>query len=307
MNIKKIILTLLILILIGGGLYFFFTRNKETAPVSNDTTDTTEVTKPEDVMEQKPYTVIGQSVEQRPIEAYRFGTGEKTIVYVGAMHGGYEWNSALLSYDLIDYLTANPTRIPENVSVVVIPVANPDGLARVVGTSERFEATDAPQFNFADEVSIDDPVVAGRFNAHKVDLNRNFACKWQPRAVWRSYDVNAGTAAFSEPESAALRDFFLAENPVGVIFFHSASNGVYTSFCGDDPLPGTVQLLDAYSKASGYTRYDDYPYYEVTGDAADWLSTEGIPAITIELATHTAVEWDKNLKGFEAVLKLYSK
>ena len=292
-DMKKTLITILVLFVLGGVAYFL----------------TTAYTKPEIVKltDTKSYEVIGTSVDGREIQAYRFGTGEHTLVYIGAIHGGYEWNTALLSYKLIDYLVDNPENIPNNISVVVIPVANPDGLAKVVGMGERFDATDAPQFDFADEVSINDLVVAGRFNANGVDINRNFDCKWQPKAVWRAETIDAGTTVFSEPEAIALRNFFISEKPKAVVFFHSASNGVYTSFCEDGPLQGTVELLATYSGASGYTRFDDFPYYEVTGDAADWLATRGIPAISVELETHSVIEWEKNLAGIEAMFALYSK
>ncbi len=292
---KTLIISILLTLFVIGGIIYFLTRNTTPpAPVDSQ-------------LNAKPYKVIGTSVDGREIQAYRFGTGERRIIYIGALHGGYEWNTALLSYELVDYLTANPGSIPGNISVVVIPVANPDGLAKVVGTSERFNSADAPQFDYADKVSINDPVVAGRFNANGVDINRNFDCNWQAKAIWRTNQINAGTKPFSEPESAALRDFLLAEKPVAVVFFHSASNGVYTSFCEGSPLPGTVELLAAYSKASGYARFDEYPYYEVTGDAADWLATKGIPAITAELKTHDMIEWEKNLAGIKAMFELYSK
>ncbi|PIR45377.1 MAG: hypothetical protein COV09_01840 [Candidatus Vogelbacteria bacterium CG10_big_fil_rev_8_21_14_0_10_50_13] len=294
---KNTIIILIILVLIGGGIYYF-TRSTATAPGNEVATTTVASTTP-----TQEYEVIGQSVSGRDILAYRFGAGEKEVVFVGALHGGYEWNSALLSYELIDYFKANPTAIPVGVRVAIIPVANPDGLAVVVGTSSRFAAADAPQFDFADEVKFSDPVVASRFNQNGVDLNRNFDCEWQPKAVWRDYQTKAGSAAFSEPEAKALRDFLLAEQPVSVIFYHSASNGVYTSFCGEaDPLVGTVSLLSTYATASGYPRYDVYPYYEVTGDAADWLSTQGIPAITVELSTHESIDWNRNLAGVKAIL-----
>jgi len=299
---RNLIIALIVLVLIGGGIYYFTKDNNldySGQPTATTTATTTTIAE---------FEVIGQSVAGREIKAYRFGTGAKTVVFVGALHGGYEWNSALLSYELIDHLKANPAIIPSDVRVVVIPVANPDGLAKVMGTAERFAAADAPQFDFADEVKFSDPVVAGRFNGNGVDLNRHFDCQWQAKAVWRDYQTKAGSAAFSEPEAAALRDFLLAEKPVGVIFYHSASNGVYTSYCGQaDPLPGTVKLLSAYASASGYPRYDSYPYYEVTGDAADWLSTKGIPAVTVELATHESTDWSKNLAGVKAVLSLYSQ
>ena len=297
---KNTIIAILGLALIGVAVYFltdgFKGKDVELEPREEITVDEVNV----------PYTAIGTSTESREIKAYTFGEGDKTLVYVGAMHGGYEWNSALLSYALIDYLQGNPERIPSDVRVVVIPVANPDGLAKVVGTSDRFKVSDAPQFDYADEVEITSIVVQGRFNANGVDLNRNFDCKWQPEAIWRTNKVSAGSSAFSEPEARALRDFLLKEKPEAVVFYHSASNGVFASFCEGDALQGTVDLLSAYSAASGYPRFDEYPYYEITGDVADWLSTQNIPAITVELETHDVAEWEKNLAGVEAMFKLYS-
>ena len=257
--------------------------------------------------QQNPYKVIGTSIEGREIQAYRFGSGEKQLMFVGAIHGGYEWNTALLAYKLIDHLTENPDVVPEGMRVTVIPVANPDGLAKVVGTSERFEAEDAPQFAFADEVDLDSVVVQGRFNANGVDLNRNFDCRWTKDAIWRTHPVDPGTEPFSEPEAVVLRDFFLEEMPHAVIFFHSASGGVYTSFCVDDPLPETNRLLKVYSEASGYKDYGDFQqHYEINGDAGDWLSKIGVASIAVELTTHDTVEWEKNWRGIEAALGIYS-
>src|SRR5450759_3763146 len=79
------------------------------------------------------HVVIGQSVEGRTIDAYTYGTGATRLGFVGGMHGGYEWNSILLAYDLMDYLTAHPEIIPANLSITVIPDANPDGVYKVLG------------------------------------------------------------------------------------------------------------------------------------------------------------------------------
>ena len=321
---KNIIIKIVILVALGLGIFYLIGGvNRDTAlpeEVKEEVVDDNEdlIVDSEEAVDgvvdevvegesdSVSFEVIGTSVEGRELQAYSFGEGEKTLVYVGALHGGYEWNSALLAYEMIDYFTENRDAIPEDVKVVVIPVANPDGLHKVVGTSLRFVAEDAPQFDFASEISLEDTVAMARFNANEVDLNRNFDCEWQKDATWRDYTVSAGTEAFSEPETAALRDFLLDVEPEAVVFYHSASNGIYTSFCGGDPLPGTEELLSLYSEASGYKKHDDYTYYEVTGDAADWLSTQGIPAITVELSTHTVVELDKNISGVEAMLEFYS-
>jgi len=42
-------------------------------------------------------TVIGSSVESRPIEVFTFGTGEIDLLFVGGVHGGYEANSVRLA------------------------------------------------------------------------------------------------------------------------------------------------------------------------------------------------------------------
>src|SRR3972149_1443892 len=52
--------------------------------------------------------IIGMSVSGRKIEAYTVGNGPQHIVFVGGIHGGYEWNSVLLAYTFLDYIAANP-------------------------------------------------------------------------------------------------------------------------------------------------------------------------------------------------------
>jgi len=241
--------------------------------------------------------VIGASVEGRALEAYTYGSGEEALAFVGGIHGGYEWNSVLLSYELMDYLAANPSVIPANMRVVVIPSANPDGVAKIVGKEGRFSAADVTA---ADQAP-------GRFNANGVDLNRNFGCKWQPEATWRGNKVSAGTAAFSEPEAQALRDFFLKTRPKAAVFFHSQANAVYASECTEGVLPETLAVMNAYAGAAGYPAVASFDAYPVTGDVEGWLASIGIPALSVELSSHEAVEWAKNRLGVEALLKQYGK
>lgn len=243
---------------------------------------------------------IGTSVLGKPIEAYTYGTGDAHILFVGGIHGGYEWNSVLLSYELMDYLETHSALIPADVRITVIPSANPDGIVAVLGTAERFtlEAT---------RTLPDNPAGKGRFNANNVDLNRNFDCKWQPESSWRGTSVSAGDSPFSEPEAQAIRDFVLEKNPVAAIFFHSKSDAVYASECEEGILPGTRTLMNTYATASGYKAVDVFDAYEITGDVEGWLASIGIPAVTVELATHETVEWTKNLPAIRAVINLYSE
>lgn len=242
---------------------------------------------------------IGASVQGRTLKAYTYGDGEKHLVFVGGVHGGYEWNSVLLAYQFMDYLGQPQNAIPADVRVTVIPSANPDGVYAVVGVEGRFTAADVPTGEAA--------TVVGRFNARGVDLNRNFDCKWKPESMWRGSTVNGGSAAFSEPESRAIRDFVLKNDPDAVIFWHSQSNAVYASECEAGILPSTLNIMHAYSRAAGYKAVEAFDAYEITGDAEGWLASIGIPAITVELQTHETIEWERNLAGIKAMFELYSE
>lgn len=242
--------------------------------------------------------VIGTSVEGRVIESYTYGTGDTRLVFVGGIHGGYEWNSVVLAYEVIDYLTANQSVIPKNLMVTIIPSANPDGVFKIVGKEGRFSATDVPSKG---------STAPGRFNANQVDLNRNFDCKWQSKSTWKSKVVSAGTKAFSEPEAATLRDFVIKNTPDAFVFWHSQSGAVYASRCEEGTLPETLVLMNTYAKASGYKAVETFDAYQTTGDAEAWLAKIGIPAITVELTTHETIELEKNLRGMKALFEYYRK
>lgn len=245
--------------------------------------------------------VVGSSVLNRDIEVYEFGKSneeEKHVIFVGGIHGGYEWNTVLLAWEFIDYLKENPDFIPDGVKVSIVPSLNPDGVHKVIeSTSERFEAVDVPPLEMT---------LAGRFNANEVDLNRNFDCNWQPESTWRGEIVDAGSEAFSEPEAKAIKDLVESKDPVAVVFWHSAAGAVYGSECNEGILADTVGIMNAYAVATGYTAVQSFDHYEITGDAEGWLASIGVPSITVELTNHQDLEWEKNLAGMEAVLQYFA-
>ena len=239
--------------------------------------------------------IIGTSAGGRPITSYRFGFGSQTIVLVGGIHGGYEWNTILLAYEMLDYFLANPDRVPANVSLYIIPSANPDGQFQVTGADGRFTRE-----------NISGNIESGRFNANQVDLNRNWACDWQREAIWGNTLVSGGTIPFSEPETGALRTFLLRVKPHIVIFWHSKADGIYVGGCGTVNQPAK-DIAQIYGTASGYAVYDEFTAYAVTGDASDWLVTQNIPSFTVELETRSQTEWSENLAGVLALLDYYGR
>ncbi|OGC80727.1 hypothetical protein A2943_02465 [Candidatus Adlerbacteria bacterium RIFCSPLOWO2_01_FULL_51_16] len=291
---KTALIAIVLIVIVGAGIYFvpkYFSgpagQEQPTPPVTEQATTT----------ERAAVEAIGKSVEERDITAYHYGTGETELLFVGGIHGGYSWNTVLVAYELMDYLAANPGAIPENITVTVIPVLNPDGLNKIVGTAGRFEASDVPQGS----------TVSGRFNANNVDLNRNFDCEWQASGTWQNTKVSGGSKAFSEPESAAIKAFIEAHKPSAAIVWYSAAGGVFASNCNEGVLPETLALTNAYAKASGYKAYETFDFYSITGDMVNWFAKLEIPAISVLLTNHTDIEWEKNLKGIEALLKEYAE
>ena len=286
----------LVLIISAGWLFYF----NESAPLPEPTPEVATpplVTTPEVVVEK--IKTIGYSVEGRAIETYTYGTGSTTLLFVGGVHGGYEWNSTVLAYEFIDNLENGSLLVPENISIVIIPTLNPDGLFAVVQKEGRFTVAEIPKNN-AHQTG------AGRFNANNVDLNRNFDCKWSPTSTWRGKVVSAGTSAFSEPEAQTLQNLVTEKNPAAVIFWHSQANAVYASECEAGILADTLALMNTYALAANYTPISVFDAYPITGDAEGWLASIGIPAITVELETRTESEWERNKKAIEAVLKNYT-
>lgn len=280
-------------ILIATASYFALKEKSTPEKVE----DTEEITTSAEPTEEPKIKIIGQSVEGRDIESYTYGTGPTTILFVGGIHGGYEWNSSLLAYQFINELDTKRISVPDTLTIKIIPTLNPDGLFKVIGKEGRFTELDATT-----DIDI---LSNARFNANDVDLNRNFDCKWQPTSTWRGQVVDAGGNVFSEPEALALKKLVEETNPEAVIFWHSQANAVYASECEEGILPETLALMNTYADSAGYPSVDSFDAYPISGDAEGWLASIGIPAITVELSSRDDLDWFKNKAGFEAVIDYY--
>ncbi len=312
---NKILIVLGVLIVVGGGAFLLIASTTSTyeadevevAVIAEESMevesgggigDGAEPLNELIAAEAGPVEVIGSSVEGRDITAYHFGTGEKEVMFIGGIHGGYSWTTARMAYELVEYLESTPSAVPEGVRVTVIPAVNPDGLFDVTGKVGLFSQSDV--------ASSEAVKVAGRFNANQVDLNRNFNCLWEETGTWQNQSVSGGTVPFSEPESQAVRDYVELHNPAAVVAYYAAAGGVYASSCKNGVMAETLALTNTYANASGYTAHEEFDFYDITGDMVNWLAAKQIPAISVLLTTHEDTEWDKNLKGITAVLSSLS-
>ncbi len=315
---KKVIIAIIVLLIVGVGAYFLYDNfqrsaqeEESTDEVLNDEIEDTHEADIEDEVDieedldvdeelvsvpRQGEMTIGVSAGGRDIKAYTIGEGSSSVLFVGGIHGGYSFNTSLLAYELIDYLSNNSDDIPHNLRVTVIPVLNPDGLA-MVGINEP------GPFLTSDITGGNEARVEGRFNANGVDLNRNFDCEWQTEAFWQDRGVNAGTSPFSEPEAKSIENFVNQFSPVAVVAWYAASGEVFPASCGSTlPSNATISLMNAYADSTPYTKSDTFEYYPITGDMMDWLAGQGIPSISVLLSDRESIEWENNVDGIKSVL-----
>ncbi len=132
---------------------------------------------------------LGESVNGRPIMAYRLGESDQpTVVLISTMHGNESDTRKIL-------LSLKDGRPIVGVDLWVVPTYNPDGLA--AGT---------------------------RKNAHGVDLNRNYPYQW----VDLDGNYESGPEPKSEPETRAMISFLKDVKPRRILSFHQPLYGVDT-------------------------------------------------------------------------------
>ncbi len=229
-----------------------------------------------------PYTteLIGNSLQGRPIVSYRFGQGPTHIAFIGGIHQGNETNSTDLILKAISYYTAKPEEIPASMTVYFVPNANPDGRE-----------------------------LKQRSNARGVDLNRNW-----PTQDWKAdtYDVEGlvknggGARPLSEPETDALWKYIQNNDIISTIFYHSRGGTVVDTLPTAAGQRYATTLGRTLAYTTSYTYLDHWGYYDVSGDASDFLNSKGIYALTVELTAYDDIDWNQNQRGFAAVIAFFT-
>lgn len=128
-------------------------------------------------------TVVGMSVEDRPIECQQIGWGRDTVMIMATIHGNEAAGTPLVS-KLAEHLKEHP-KVLKGRKVIIMPVANPDGY-----------------------------VHNSRFNVNGVDLNRNFPAD--------NFDASQrhGAYALCEPESRTIKAVLDKYKPNRIVSIH---------------------------------------------------------------------------------------
>ena len=224
---------------------------------------------------------IGTSVEGRPIWALRVGRGPTSMVISGTQHAR-EWIATMTSTCVADRLVREYggdraiTELVDRSSIWIVPVVNPDGY-EFAWTKQRYWRK-----NRRDGVGV--------------DLNRNWSVAFggAGSSGSKGSEVYRGPRAFSEPESAALRDLARRERVVTHIDFHSYSQLIlYPWAYQKAPAKDRARFLEVGAEVEAailaqhglrYTLESGADLYPAAGTATDWMYGEaGALSFTIEL------------------------
>jgi protein MpaA len=208
--------------------------------------------------------VLGRSVEGRAIGCLTAGKGPDVTFILATIHGDEPAGTMLLQR-LASHLQQKP-HILDGRKVMLLPIANPDGVART-----------------------------SRLNARAVDLNRNFA------ADNRTHIPKHGPAALSEPEARIIDRLIRQYAPDRIVSIHQVMDmgpkGLARRFpngCID--YDGPAQNL-----AEQMAQYCDLAVAKLGAASGSLGSYAGIelriPVITMELPPHAhqlaaEVLWD---------------
>jgi len=239
----------------------------------------------------KPKYSIGTSIEGRDIWAIKISDNpmvdeEEPAVYYDALHHAREPLSMAVTINFALWMVENYDKdekikyLIDNREIYVVPCVNPDGYEY-----NRQNNPNGGGFWRKNRKEIDD-------ECNGVDLNRNYSYGFNYNGICSSSnacsEIYSGTDPFSEPETAAVRDFIESINPKIAFSTHSFGDvAIFPSVFDDAP-----DNFPSYSKwASEFLLDSEYPYgqdyqmigYTSCGTTTEYFDSKGIYAYTLEV------------------------
>lgn len=245
---------------------------------------------------------IGKSLLGNDIYYVHVGQKDaKQVIITGGIHARENATAAaviLQAYALKDEQT--------KLGFYFVPMVNPDGALLI----EKGVAAMGNYAELVKRVNGGDDFSLWKANARAVDLNVNFDAKFgqgKGNVFFPSPHGYVGKYPFSEPETAALRDFTLDVRPIFTVSYHALGREVYWQF-GDGNRKADKIMAERIADFLGYKKVDGE--LMSAGGYKDWCVLSGIPAVTIEIGDekvgHPATE-EKLRQDIERNLRLPAK
>lgn len=223
---------------------------------------------------------IGHSAQGRELPVLTLGQGRRHLLYLCGVHATETVAGNVLMAFMRDLLERDETGALGRNTLHLIPLLNPDGAEIAQG---RIAAQERARLVFYNDGRED--FTHWQANARGVDLNHNFDADFAlGKALEREAGICGpsatrfgGRAPFSEPETAALRDFIGQEDIDCLFAFHTQGEELYAA-------PAAAQgLARIFAKACGYTLATPEGIAACRG-AKDWFcATYDRPGFTFEL------------------------
>lgn len=247
---------------------------------------------------------FGDSVEGRDLWAYTITApdqignpaGDRPVIIFNGTQHAREWISPMtvtyIASRLVDGASSDPTitELLERVRFVIVPVLNPDGYLYSWSNQRLWRKN-----------RRDNPG-----SSEGVDLNRNWGVAFGGDGAdgFTSSEVYHGPSAFSEPETAALRDLAYAfgDDLVAHIDYHSYSQlilwplGYEAGLVTPEPDRSTFESLSIDMSTliqllSGqyYDPIQSWRLYPAAGTCSDWFYDDrGVTSFTVELRPNSS-------------------
>ncbi|MBO5783380.1 MAG: gamma-D-glutamyl-meso-diaminopimelate peptidase [Clostridia bacterium] len=230
--------------------------------------------------------IIGQSVMGREIPVLTLGTGKRRLLYLCGTHAAETVAGNVLlafAYELLtqrEICAISCRQALSKCTLHMIPLLNPDGAEIAQG---RIRNEDRPRLLFFNEGNED--FSRWQANARGVDLNHNFDADFaRGKLLEREHHIfgpsptrYGGKEPFSEPETAAVRDFIEKEDIHALFAFHTQGEEIYHAG------KGSGAMARIFAKACGYAVSAPEGIAACRG-AKDWFcATYDRPGFTIEM------------------------
>ncbi|KAJ9581600.1 hypothetical protein L9F63_023220, partial [Diploptera punctata] len=242
---------------------------------------------------------IGKSYEGRDLLMIKIssgGSGTRPAILIDAGIHAREWIAPAMALYIINQLVENNAAnsdLTNSVDWYILPVVNPDGYQYSHTTSRLWRKTRSPTTSSS---------------CPGVDGNRNFDYHWMETGASSSpcAETFAGSRAFSEPETAALRDFAVAnKNKIKLyLTFHSYGNYFLYPWGYTSALPSDASTLHSLAQqanqahvSAGGSSYtigsSTNVLYAAAGGSDDYM--KGVAGIDLSYT----MEFTNSIYGFQ--------